>query len=353
MWSSEAAFALVALALAPAVVVACAKERLPPAPPPIAIDLTPAPPPTTSATASASAEPKPRPPLESAYERWRIAIEVFVPRATPGASIALDEERRELFAKYIAKLHDKVHPIFSKHAGAARFARDRRAFSNAGLSVEVELAIDGATGRVRKFGVARRSEVVDFDAMALDAIKEAQPFSSPRPSASALPTATSTCDMDLPARRQRSWLLAPQRQGLRPQESALAAVARKSTRVDVAASANALLRSAKNQRRSRPAAGARVTSSRHPEVSMTVSEITHAEGTAAEVLTALSNAADAELDGDYETTLRLLDEAHKLGHDDSTVHAHVHWTTAKFYARHDRWFTAASHAARTVLVSLF
>ena len=55
-------------------------------------------------------------------------------------------------------------------------ASGRDALANRGLSVEVELAIDGATGRVAKYGVARRSEVVDFDAMALDAIKAAQPF---------------------------------------------------------------------------------------------------------------------------------------------------------------------------------
>jgi TonB family protein len=156
------------------VIAGCGQTALPPAPPPVAIEEAP-PPPPPSATASAAAAPKPRPPLESPYERWRIAIEVFVPHATPGASIALDADRRELFAKYIAKLHERVHPIFSSML-VPLDSKMVDALSNSGLSVEVELAIDPVTGKVRKFGVARRSEVVDFDAMALDAIKEAQPF---------------------------------------------------------------------------------------------------------------------------------------------------------------------------------
>jgi hypothetical protein len=89
------------------------------------------------------------------------------------------------------------------------------------------------------------------------------------------------------------------------------------------------------------------------EVSMTALEKSQARGTAAEALAALSTAADAELDGEYGATLRLLDQAHTLAHGDAKVHAHVHWTTARFYARHDRWLGAASHAARGVLVSLF
>lgn len=86
---------------------------------------------------------------------------------------------------------------------------------------------------------------------------------------------------------------------------------------------------------------------------MTAYEMTQARGDSAGALRALSTAGEAELEGDYATTLRLLEEAHQLGHDDAGVHAHVHWTTAKFYARHDRWLIAASHAARTVLVSIF
>jgi hypothetical protein len=86
---------------------------------------------------------------------------------------------------------------------------------------------------------------------------------------------------------------------------------------------------------------------------MTAYEINHAEGTTAQALAALSNAAEAEFEGEYETTLRLLGEAHTLGHDDARVHAHVHWTTAKFFARHDRWLAAAKHALLVVVASLF
>lgn len=86
---------------------------------------------------------------------------------------------------------------------------------------------------------------------------------------------------------------------------------------------------------------------------MTAYEIRHAQGTAAEALAALSIAAEAEFNGEYDTTLRLLGEAHTLGHDDAKVHAHVHWTIAKFFARHDRWFYAAKHALLVVVASLF
>jgi len=174
----EVLVALLAIASAPlgiAVGVGCAKQQLLPPAPVVAIDLTP-PPPKPSASVSAKPEPKPRPPLESPYSRWRIAIEVFVPHATPAASVTLDAERRELFAKYITMLHRQVHPVFSARLVPLDDGAPKDALNNEGLSVDVELAIDGATGKVRKFGVARRSSVVDFDAMALDAIKAAEPF---------------------------------------------------------------------------------------------------------------------------------------------------------------------------------
>jgi len=86
---------------------------------------------------------------------------------------------------------------------------------------------------------------------------------------------------------------------------------------------------------------------------MTAQQISRAHGKSAGALAALSTAAEAEFEGDYETTLRLLHEAQVLGQGNASVHAHVHWTTAKFFARHDRWFTAIKHALLVVVVSVF
>ncbi|HVY49591.1 MAG TPA: TonB C-terminal domain-containing protein [Minicystis sp.] len=132
-------------------------------------------------TASASASAPPPPPAEaSPYDRWRIALEDYQPRAAAG-TVPLDAARNEQFRKYIAKLHEKVHPRFAgalveidEASGDAREAINARA-----LAVAVEIAIEGATGRVRKIGVVKRSGDVDFDTLALDAVKKSEPFEKP------------------------------------------------------------------------------------------------------------------------------------------------------------------------------
>src|SRR5215471_16226675 len=133
------------------------------------------------ASASASAKPPPPPPRgPEGYDKWKIPLETYVSH-TAGA-VPLGAERAELFVKYFRMMHDKVHPIFTASLVPLDERDGRDPMKNTGLSVELELGIDGATGKVKRFGVLRRSGIMDFDTLALDAIDAAQPF-EPAPEA--------------------------------------------------------------------------------------------------------------------------------------------------------------------------
>jgi hypothetical protein len=65
-------------------------------------------------------------------------------------------------------------------------------------------------------------------------------------------------------------------------------------------------------------------------------------------------ATTAEHEGDLDTALEFLAEAHRLAHDgDRITHARVHWTTALFHARHLTRLPMMKQLSLSMLAAVF
>ena len=81
------------------------------------------------------------------------------------------------FAYYLNEMHKRIHGPFSDEAlGRLDGLRPNDPLNDMSLMTNLELVIDGKTGKVVKESVIRTSGLVGFDALALDAVTRAAPF---------------------------------------------------------------------------------------------------------------------------------------------------------------------------------
>jgi hypothetical protein len=112
-------------------------------------------------------------------ERWRSAIENYVPMVKPGHQTALNSARSP-FGMYLAAIHNRLHPIFADWFLASLDslpASDPQ--NNREIFTSLEIILDQDEGRVVKQGVTRTSGVTAFDISALSSVERAGPFGTP------------------------------------------------------------------------------------------------------------------------------------------------------------------------------
>lgn len=112
-------------------------------------------------------------------ERWRSAIENYVPSVKPGNQTALNTAAVP-FASYLAQIHNRIHPIF---ADTFLASLDQLPASDPMNRPEIftslEIVVGHDDGRIQRMGVTRTSGVTAFDVAALEAVNRAQPFGTP------------------------------------------------------------------------------------------------------------------------------------------------------------------------------
>jgi TonB C terminal len=112
-------------------------------------------------------------------ERWRSAIENYVPSVKPGNQTALNTAAVP-FASYLNQIHNRIHPIF---ADTFLASLDQLPASDPMNRQEIytslEIVVDHDDGRIQRMGVTRTSGVTAFDVAALEAVYRSQPFGAP------------------------------------------------------------------------------------------------------------------------------------------------------------------------------
>jgi TonB family protein len=111
-------------------------------------------------------------------ERWRSALENYVPSVTPSNQVSLTAVAVP-FASYLVQIHNRIHPIFAD-AFLASLERlpPSDPLNQPELYTSIEIAID-KDGRIGRLGVTRSSTVLPFDIAVLDSVTRAQPFGQP------------------------------------------------------------------------------------------------------------------------------------------------------------------------------
>ncbi|WP_437575182.1 energy transducer TonB family protein [Sorangium sp. So ce887] len=114
-------------------------------------------------------------------EEWRSAqalSDAYVPEVQAGNRVALGKIRHVPFALYINSMHDRIHYVFEEELAAAGEAYPELRGA-ADMAVLLEIAVNQGDGRLARLGVARSSDSVVFDVVALEAVRRAAPFDAP------------------------------------------------------------------------------------------------------------------------------------------------------------------------------
>lgn len=115
----------------------------------------------------------------SGIERWRSAIENYVPSVKPGNQTALNTARVP-FSDYLNVIHNRLHPIFADDFLASLSALPgSHPMNQDGLRTNLEIVLSPEDGRIVRMGVTRTSGVTAFDIAALESVKRASPFGPP------------------------------------------------------------------------------------------------------------------------------------------------------------------------------
>jgi hypothetical protein len=113
------------------------------------------------------------------FERYRSAIENYVPSVKPGNQTALNTAAAP-FALYLNQIHSRIHPIF---ADMFLDSLDRlpasHPMNDPNLVTALEIVVDREEGRLVRRGVTRTSGVTAFDINAIAAVDRAAPFGTP------------------------------------------------------------------------------------------------------------------------------------------------------------------------------
>jgi hypothetical protein len=112
-------------------------------------------------------------------ERWRSAIENYVPSVKAGNQTALNTARAP-FAAYLSLIHNRLHPIFADwYLASLDSLPANHPLNRPDLSTNLEIILDEDEGRIVKLGVTKASGVTMFDVAALDSTERAGPFGRP------------------------------------------------------------------------------------------------------------------------------------------------------------------------------
>ncbi len=112
-------------------------------------------------------------------ERWRHAIENYVPNVKPGNQTALNSARVP-FASYLNAVHNRLHPLFADNFLASlEELPASHPMNQPNLVTHLEIVLDADEGRVKDMGVIKTSGVTAFDISALESLQKAQPFGTP------------------------------------------------------------------------------------------------------------------------------------------------------------------------------
>lgn len=113
------------------------------------------------------------------FERYRSAIENYVPSVKPGNQTALNTAAVP-FAAYLVQVHNRIHPIFADtFLSSLEQLPASHPLSNPSLMTSLEIVVDREEGRLVRRGVTRTSGITAFDINAIAAVDRAGPFGAP------------------------------------------------------------------------------------------------------------------------------------------------------------------------------
>jgi hypothetical protein len=111
--------------------------------------------------------------------KWKSAIENYVPSVKPGNQTALNTARAP-FATYLNTIHNRLHPIFAdSFLSSLDSLTADHPMNRPDLSTNLEIVVDQAEGKLMRMGVTKASGVTAFDVAALESVKRAGPFGMP------------------------------------------------------------------------------------------------------------------------------------------------------------------------------
>lgn len=112
-------------------------------------------------------------------ERWRSAIENYVPSVKPGNQTALNTARVP-FASYLNTIHNRLHPIFAdSFLGSLDSLPGSHPMNRPDIKTHLEIVLSQEDGRVVRMGVTHTSGVTAFDIAALESVQRASPYGTP------------------------------------------------------------------------------------------------------------------------------------------------------------------------------
>lgn len=111
-------------------------------------------------------------------EKWRSAIENYVPGVQPGNQTALNTAAKP-FAGYLNRIHQRLHPLFADEFLASLDELPRDHEMNRDLRTFLEIVVSREDGRLVRMGVTRASGSTAFDVGALESVQRAAPFGAP------------------------------------------------------------------------------------------------------------------------------------------------------------------------------
>lgn len=112
-------------------------------------------------------------------ERWRSAIENYVPMVKPGNTTALNAAAAP-FATYLNDIHNRIHPIFAdQFLGSLGRLPGTDPLNRSDLVAHAEIVLSKEDGSLVKAGIIKASGVTAFDVSALESILQASPFGTP------------------------------------------------------------------------------------------------------------------------------------------------------------------------------
>lgn len=114
-------------------------------------------------------------------ERWRSAIENYVPTIKLGNTTALNAARNP-FANYLNHIHNRIHPIFADtFLPSLDVLPSTHPLNDLDVKTFLEIVVRETDGWLVRMGVTRTSGITAFDIGALESVQRASPF-GPAPS---------------------------------------------------------------------------------------------------------------------------------------------------------------------------
>jgi hypothetical protein len=112
-------------------------------------------------------------------DKWRSAIENYVPSVKPGNQTALNTARVP-FAGYLNTVHNRLHPIFADSFLASLDSLPgSHPMNRPDIRTHLEIVLSQDDGRVVRMGVTRTSGVTAFDIAALESVQRGSPYGPP------------------------------------------------------------------------------------------------------------------------------------------------------------------------------